>query len=76
MLETARKRLRLLIKLIEKDHRKPVYTDFEDQMGDETAVRLPEFDAADRFDVPGEGAAFLKAHENHITIHKLRLNSR
>src|SRR5439155_16512476 len=43
MLETARKRLRLLIKLIEKVHRKPVYTDFEDQMGIETAVPLPEF---------------------------------
>jgi type I restriction enzyme, R subunit len=29
MLETARKRLRSLIKLIEKVHRRPVYTDFE-----------------------------------------------
>ena len=32
MLETARKRLRLLIKLIEKVQRKPVCTDFEDQI--------------------------------------------
>ena len=31
MLEMARKRLRLLIKLIDKVHRKPVYTDFEDR---------------------------------------------
>jgi type I restriction enzyme R subunit len=36
MLEVARKRLRALIKLIEKAKRKPVYTDFEDQLGSET----------------------------------------
>ena len=50
MLETARKRLRLLVKLIEKQQRKPIYTDFEDQMGEETAVDLPGFDAPDRFE--------------------------
>jgi type I restriction enzyme R subunit len=35
MLEVARKRLRALIKFIDKAHRKPVFTDFEDLMGDE-----------------------------------------
>jgi type I restriction enzyme R subunit len=75
MLETARKRLRLLIKLIEKVHRKPVYTDFEDQMGDETDVPLPEFaSVADRAKFVAKARQFLRAHENHITIHKLRLN--
>ena len=33
MLEVIRKRLRNLIKLIEKARRQPVYTDFEDEMG-------------------------------------------
>lgn len=75
MLETARKRLRLLIKLIEKVHRKPVYTDFEDQMGAETAIPLPEFTSvADRTKFVAKARQFLKAHENHITIHRLRLN--
>ena len=75
MLETARKRLRLIIKLIEKVHRKPVYTDFEDQMGAETAIQLPEFqNLADRTRFVAKARQFLKAHENHITIHKLRLN--
>ena len=75
MLETARKRLRLLIKLIEKVHRKPVYTDFEDQMGAETAVPLPEFTSvADRTKFVAKARQFLKAHENHISIHRLRLN--
>jgi len=34
MLERLRRRLRDLIKLIEKQKRKPIYTDFEDEMGD------------------------------------------
>ena len=75
MLETARKRLRSLIKLIEKVQRKPVYTDFEDQMGIEAAIALPEFQtAADRSRFLAKARQFLKAHENHITIHKLRRN--
>jgi type I restriction enzyme R subunit len=37
MLETARKRLRALVKLIEKGEKKVVYTDFVDELGDETA---------------------------------------
>jgi type I restriction enzyme R subunit len=75
MLETARKRLRLLIKLIEKVHRTPVYTDFEDQMGTEIAVPLPEFTSvADRTKFVAKARQFLKANENHITIARLRLN--
>jgi type I restriction enzyme R subunit len=75
MLETARKRLRGLIKLIDKAQRRPVYTDFEDVMGPETAVSLPEFEsAADRGKFLIKARQFLRTHENHITIHKLRLN--
>ena len=33
MLENVRKRIRSLVKLIEKQRRKPIYTDFEDLMG-------------------------------------------
>jgi type I restriction enzyme R subunit len=75
MLEAARKRLRSLIKLIDKVHRKPVYTDFEDRMGDAAAVDLPEFqNATDRKRFLSKTRQFLKEHENHITIHKLRRN--
>ena len=42
MLESARKRLRLLVKLIEKETTAG-YTDFEDQLGSETPVALPGF---------------------------------
>ena len=75
MLETARKRLRALIKLIDKIQRKPVYTDFEDVMGPETDIALPEFaSAAERSKFLAKARQFLKEHQNHITIHKLRLN--
>ena len=75
MLETVRKRLRALVKLIDKQKRKPIYTDFEDQMGSETAVDLPGFAAPDSFErFRAKARAFLREHEDHIAIHKLRMN--
>src|ERR1039458_372292 len=35
MLENVRRRLRALVKLIEKQQRKPIYTDFDDQNGNQ-----------------------------------------
>src|SRR5437773_9749694 len=76
MLERVRMRLRAFVKLIDKQKRKPIYTDFEDQMGDEASVELPGFDAPDSFDrFRAKARAFLKAHADHITIHKLRTNA-
>ncbi|MCX6980544.1 MAG: DEAD/DEAH box helicase family protein [Verrucomicrobia bacterium] len=75
LIDGARKRLRLLVKLIEKEQRKPIYTDFEDQMGTETAFALPGFSAPDTYDrFRAKARHFLKEHENHLTIHKLRTN--
>ena len=75
MLEIARKRLRALVKLIDKQKRALIYTDFEDQMGGESAVDLPGFDAPDSFErFRAKARAFLKEHEDHIAIHKLRMN--
>ncbi len=75
MLEIARKRLRALIKLIDKQKRKPIYTDFEDEMGGESGVSLPGFDAPDSYErFRAKARAFLKEHEDHIAIHKLRMN--
>jgi type I restriction enzyme R subunit len=75
MLEIVRKRLRALVKLIDKQKRAPIYTDFEDQMGDETEVNLPGFAAPDSFErFRAKARTFLKEHEDHIAIHKLRMN--
>src|SRR5450756_190967 len=41
MLEVARKRLRALVKLIEKSKKKIVFTDFEDELGGDNEIDLP-----------------------------------
>ena len=50
MLESMRRRLRDLVKLIDKRQRKPVYTDFEDDIGAGVAVDIPGFEAPDAFE--------------------------
>jgi type I restriction enzyme R subunit len=75
ILENARKRLRALVKLIDKQKRTFIYTDFEDEMGGELAVDLPGFAASDNFErFRAKARAFLKAHEDHVAIRKLRMN--
>jgi len=75
MLERVRKRLRSLVRLIEKSQRQPIYTDFEDELGLETSIEIPGFGGADEFDrFRAKARQFLLAHENHIAIHKLRFN--
>lgn len=41
MLENVRKRLRSLVKFIEKTKRPRIYTDFQDLIGEETEIDLP-----------------------------------
>jgi type I restriction enzyme R subunit len=75
MLERVRRRLRDLIRLIEKRQRKPIYTDFEDEMGGETSIVLPGFEeGVDTAKFRAKAQAYLRAHQDHITIHKLRMN--
>ena len=57
-LETVRKRLRDLVKFIDKNARAIVYTDFEDTLGDGQEVTLPELgNSIDMAQVPSEGNA-------------------
>lgn len=75
MLEILRRRLRDLVKLIEKHCRKPLYTDFEDEMGIETSVELPGFAAAGDFEkFRAKTRVFLLEHQDNAVIHKLRMN--
>jgi type I restriction enzyme R subunit len=75
MLEQARRHLRGLIKLLEKTRRKVVYTDFEDAVGETTEVTLSLGGSAGDFErFRLKVRAFLRTHENHITLHKLRRN--
>ncbi|WP_348230867.1 hypothetical protein [Trichocoleus desertorum] len=73
MLERARKRLRALVRLIEKIQRQPIYTDFEDELGPETLIEIPNFGSGSEFDrFRAKARQFLLAHKDHLTIPKLR----
>ena len=49
MLEVMRRRIRGLVQFIEAARRNPVYTDFEDEIGEGIDRILPGFDGLDRF---------------------------
>ncbi len=73
MLENARKRLRALVKLIEKSKKIVVYTDFEDELGAETTIDLPEIaDGLDMAKFKDKARQFLKANEGHVALQRLR----
>ncbi len=75
MLDIARKRLRDLIKFIDKRERKIVYTDFADELGEVHEVALTGFGAAgDLAQYRKKIRHFLKAHESHIAVNKLKHN--
>lgn len=75
MLEVLRLRLRLLVRLIDKRECKTLYTDFEDDLGEETTVDLPGvFTDIDLTRFRQKARHFLRAHQDHLTIHKLRMN--
>jgi type I restriction enzyme R subunit len=75
MLEGARKKLRALVKLLEKSKKNVVYTDFEDQLGECTIVALPGVSTGmnlARF--KDKARQFLRAHDSHLSLQRLRRN--
>lgn len=75
MLETARKKLRALVKLIEKGKKKIVYTDFEDEFGEETTVELTEVkNGLDMVKFKEKARQFLRDHEDNLALQRLRRN--
>jgi type I restriction enzyme, R subunit len=75
ILENVRKKLRALMKLIERANRIQVYTDFEDVLGAGTEIEFKGISAAGNYvRFKAKALQFLKAHENDTVIHKLRWN--
>src|SRR5437763_13601661 len=75
MLETVRRRLRALVKLIEYKKRILVYSDFEDSTGAAADVAVPGISVGTDMDAFRRKARlFLKPHENHIAVLKLKRN--
>jgi type I restriction enzyme R subunit len=74
-LEQARRRLRGLVHLVEPKKKAILYTNFEDAIGEAQEVVFETFVSADAFaKFKAKARHFLKAHEDHITIRKLRTN--
>jgi type I restriction enzyme R subunit len=75
MLERARRHLRDLVPFIEKARRRVLYVDFEDLMGAEVEIGLPGLVAGIDFEkFRAKARAFLREHQDHAAIHKLRTN--
>ncbi len=75
MLEVMRRRLRDLVKFIEKRQRAPIYTNFEDELGEEVQVDLlGREQSTDQARFIAKAQAFLRAHNEHAAIQKLRMN--
>jgi len=75
MLETARRKLRALVKLIPKGQKKIVYTNFEDEIGDGMTIELPQVTAGlNMAKFKDKARAFLRAHESHLSLQRLRRN--
>jgi type I restriction enzyme R subunit len=76
MIEDVRKKLRLLVRLIDKTKRKLLYTDFEDELGEQTEYELVLMDGSSISMEPfrDKTRAFLRRHQDEIAIHRLRMN--
>ena len=73
-LEDLRLRLRGLVQLLDKKHRKIVYTDFQDQVigvRKEEVVHMPKMTGA-QYEKKVRG--YLHNHLDHLVIHRLRTN--
>ncbi|UAL31152.1 DEAD/DEAH box helicase family protein [Nocardioides rotundus] len=75
MLELARLRLRGLARFIEKTTRNPVYTDFEDTVGEGVEVVLPRVTPGTNFDrFRAKAEAYLREHLDNIALQRLHRN--
>ena len=74
-LETVRKRLRDLVKFLDKTRRNRVYTDFEDELGDTSEVSFPELgNSVDTAQYRKKVTQYLREHLDHPVVKKLRDN--
>lgn len=75
MLEDVRRRLRDLVKFIDRKQRKIIYSDFEDELGEIREVALRGMaSTTDYAQYQKKVTHFLKEHQDHIAIHKLKRN--
>lgn len=75
MLETARRRVRGLVRLLEKRKRVVVYTDFVDELGEVEEVALRRGTAGADFErFRDKARTYLRAHVEHVALQRLWRN--
>ena len=75
MLELARRRVRALVRFVEKTRRAIVYSDFEDEVGEGTVVELPGVMPGTNWErFRAKARAYLGDHEDHLALQRLRRN--
>ena len=75
MLESARKKSRALVKLIEKGKRVVVYTDFADELGTDATIEFPGVSTGMNLaKFKDKARQFLRDHESHLSLQRLRRN--
>lgn len=73
LLERLRVSLRELIRFLDKETQEPVYTNFTDELGEAEEVDLPD-DPTYLAKYKLKVQQYILAHQDHMTIHKLRMN--
>ena len=75
MLESARRKLRGLLRFLEKAKKVVVYTDFADELSEATRVDLPGITPGTNWErFRAKAAAYLKQHQDHVALQRLRRN--
>lgn len=75
MLESARRKVRGLLRFLEKAKKAVVYTDFADELSEATLVELPGITPGTNWErFRAKAAAYLKQHQDHIALQRLRRN--
>ena len=75
MLELARLRIRSLVRFIERSGRNPVYTDFEDVLGEGVEIELPGVTPGTNFErFTAKAEAYLRSHLESLALQRLRRN--
>lgn len=75
LLELARRRIRELVRFVDKTKRAVVYANFADELGEGTVVELPGVTPGtdwERF--RAKARAYLRDHQNHLALQRLRRN--
>lgn len=72
LLELVRLRLRDLVQHIDRKRKAIVYSNFADEIGEGVEHALPQVGEADFVRFKQKARHFLRAHENHLVLHKLR----